>query len=401
MACNAVLDYLEQESGRYIQDLIARRVFAKSFWLGLIRRATFPEGMGYSISRLVYERSAPTDAAPAWQDMAIDDGQEGGLCLPPANKIAIGSTSYSMNLARRVVEGPDFCAEDLRYKFSLAQQLNSVTGILTDYVGLEWEIRDRNEYFRLCKTKVVVIDTGNQVTTTMASAYPAFEANAIMQLGTLDDYRLQLIRDGAASSALLRDDNGPVLTVIASPETAGNIVRQNSTLRSNIQYAWMGSQAGSMLVQAYGVNYTLQGFAFLSDFYNRRFSYSGGVYTQIPAFTMAAGGAGTRGQKAEINSAWKTAAKEETFIFDQMVFTQYVPQPITNPANKFNFDPVNYVGDIRARNIISRECNPDGTILFHRATMAAASLPEYPERGVAFVHLRCNPAYTASTTCPG
>jgi len=399
MACNAVLDYLEQESGRYIQDLIARRVFARSFWLGLIRRATFPQGMGYSISKLVYERSAPTEAAPTWQDMAIDDGQEGGLCLPAPNKIAIGSTSYSMNLSRRVIEGPDFCADDLRYKFSLTQQLNSIVGVLTDYAALEWEIRDRNEYFRLCKTKIVV-DASLTTTTTMATTYPASEATGILQLGILDKLRPELIRDGAAESAMLRDDNGPVLTVITSPEASGNIIRQNSTLRSNIQYAWMGSKAGSLLVQAYGVNYTLQGFAFLSDFYNRRFTYSGGVYTQVPAFTMATGGSGTRGQKAEVNSSWKTATKEETFIFDQKVFTQYVPEPITNPANKFNFDPVNYVGDIQALNIPDRVCNPRGTILFHQGVLAAASLPEYPERGVAIVHLRCDPAYALVTTCP-
>lgn len=379
-------------------DLISRRVFGVSPWLTLIRRAEFPAGMGYSISRLIYERTAPTVAEPTWQDMAIDDGQEGGLCLPPAEKIGVGSTAYAFNLKRRVIDGPDFCAEDLRYKFSLMQQLNDIAGVLSDYVTIEWEIRDRHEYFRMVKHKVVIDGCGSAATSTstMATSYPAACATGTLDLGTLEYWRLRLVRDGAAQSVMLRQDGQPVLTVVSSPETSGNIKRLNSTLVQNLNYAYMGYGPRSILIEAFGVNYTLSGLAFLNDLFPRRFSCDAGVYTEIAAFEEIAA---TRGQKAEIRDAWLTAANEETFIFDPEVFVQLIPRPITNPAARFNFDPVNYTGDWAALNIPDRVCNPRGQILFHQAIMAAASSPMHPERGVAFVHLRCDPQCVLQTSC--
>lgn len=398
MACDPVIDFLTQESGRYIADLIARRVFGVSPWLTLIRRAEFPAGMGYSISRLVYERTAPTVAEPTWQDMAIDDGQEGGLCLPPAAKIGVGSTAYNFNLKRRVIDGPDFCAEDLRYKFSLMQQLNDIAGVLADYVTIEWEIRDRHEYFRSCKHKVVMDACGSAATSTSttASSYPAVCPTGTLDLGTLEYWRLRLLRDGAARTVMLRNDGQPIVTAITSPETSGNIKRLNSTLVQNLNYAYMGHGMRSILIEAFGVNYTLSGIAFLNDLFPRRFSCSGGVITEIAAFEEQAA---DKGQKAEIRDAWLTAADEESFIFDPEVFVQLIPRPITNPAANFNFDPVNYTGDWAALNIPDRVCNPRGQILFHQAVMAAATSLLHPERGVAFLHKRCDPQCVLQTSC--
>ena len=398
MACDPVVDFLEQESGRYIADLIARRVFGVSPWLTLIRRAEFPAGMGYQINRLVYERTAPLVAEPTWQNMAIDDGQEGGLCLPAATKIGVGSTTYQFNLQRRVINGPDFCAEDLRYKFSLMQQLNDIAGVLADYVTIEWEIHDRHEYFRSCKHKVVMDACGSAATSTSttAASYPSVCPTGTLDLGTLEYWRLRLLRDGAAQTVMLRNDGQPIITAVTSPETSGNIKRLNSTLVQNLNFAYMGHGPRSILIEAFGVNYTLSGIAFLNDLFPRRFSCADGTATEIPAFTDQAA---DKGRKAELNPSWLTAATEESFIFDPEVFVQLIPRPITNPAAKFNFDPVNYTGDWAALNIPDRVCNPRGQNLFHQAIMAAATSLLHPERGVAFLHLRCDPQCVLQTSC--
>jgi hypothetical protein len=128
----------------------------------------------------------------------------------------------------------------------------------------------------------------------------------------------------------------------------------------------------------------------------RRFTCTGGVYTEVPAFTQVAA---TKGNKYDINPAYRTAPYEEIFIFDPEVFTQLVPQPITNPAPNFRFDPISYVGDVRILNIPNETCNPDGNILRHRVIMAAASMPKNPWKGVAFVALRCDPACGNATSC--
>lgn len=398
MACDPVVDYLQEESGRYIADLIARRVFGESPWMTLIRRGEFPAGMGYQISRLVYERTAPTVAEPVWHDMQINDGQEGGLCLPPADKIGVGSTTYNFNLKRRVIDGPDFCAEDLRYKFSAMQQLNDIADTLVDYVKIEWEIRDRHEYFRSVKHKVVLTACGSAATSTSttASTYPAACPNGTLDLSTLAYWRIRLIRDGAGRTALMRINNAPILTAITSAETSGNILRLNSTLRTDLNYAYMGSQAGALVLAAFGTQYTLGGFVFIDDMFPRRFTCVAGVATEVAAFELQAA---TKGQKAEIRSAWMTAPTEESFLFDPEVFVQLVPRPITNPAARFSFDPVNYTGDWAALNIPDRKCNPRLQILYHQAIMAAATSLLHPERGVAFLHTRCDPQCTLQTSC--
>jgi hypothetical protein len=398
MACDPVVDYLQEESGRYVADLISRRVFGESPWMTLIRRGEFPAGMGYQISRLVYERTAPTVVEPVWHDMQIEDGQEGGLCLPPADKIGVGSTTYNFNLKRRVIDGPDFCAEELRYKFSASQQLSDIADTLVDYVKIEWEIRDRHEYFRSVKYKVVVTACGSAATytSTTAATYPAACPNGTLDLGTLAYWRIRLIRDGAGRSALMRINNAPILTAITSAETSGNILRLNATLRTDLNYAYMGAQSGALVLAAFGTQYTLGGFVFIDDMFPRRGNCVAGVFSEIAAYSLQAA---TKGQKAELNSSWLTAPVEESFIFDPEVFLQLVPRPITNPAARFNFDPVNYTGDWAALNILDRKCNPRGQILYHQAIMAAATSLIHPERGVAFLHTRCDPQCTLVSSC--
>lgn len=342
--------------------------------------------MGTTINQLVYERSAPTEAEPTWSAISsIPDGQEGGSCLPAATKIGVASTTRSFNLARRVLEGPDICNIDTMPVFDLQMQLQSTFGILGDYARIEWEIRYRHEYFRLCQTKVVVDDqSAPTTTTTMASTYPAAEATQTLSLKILRRLSIDLMRDGAGAESLLRNNGAPVLTVITDSETAGNIARQNEAIRQDIRW----SNQNSLLVQKFGVSYDFGGFAFLIDTFPRRFTYSGGTYTEVPAFSLTAA---TKGQKAIVNSSWKTATKTETFIYDPNVVTYLIPRPPVAPHPNFRFDPVDFTGAIKLMNIPDRVCNPDGNVIYHRMHMGAASMPSEPERGVAIVHLRCDP----------
>jgi len=396
MPCDSITDIVVSESNRYMPDAIRDRSFPVSPWMSLIRRGTFPSEMGYTISNLTYERTAPTEAEPNWSAMTVEDGQEGGSCLPPATKIGMGSTTRSFSLYRRVLEGPDFCAEDLRYSFSLSKQLDKIADILAGYAIVEWEIRDRHEYFRAVKRKVVVTascpptDSFTEGTT----AYPTASnvcASGRLSLGILDRYKMKLFRDGANQSALGYENGRPILTVIASGETINDIIRQNADRREDLRYG-----APNKLLAPFGVVGSLWGYYFIEDPYPRRFSCSSGVYTEIPPFVSSAA---SKGNKTELNPDYESATLEESFIFDPTVMTQLIPEPITKPHPKFQFDPVNYTGLWKAMNIPDRVCNPDGNIIYHRGIMAAASEPVHPERGVAFVHKRCDPACEIVTTC--
>lgn len=365
--------------------ILKRRTFPKSIWMSLIRRGTLPNEMGEQLTTLIYERSAPTDAEPTWSDLSISDSAEGGLCLPATTKIPIASTTRVFGPKRRVLEGPDICNIDVRPSVDLYNQLQSVAGILGDYSRIEWEIRDRHEYFRLCQTKVVVDScTDPTESTTMATTYPASCPTMPLAWSVLDKYKIYLLQDGAGAEALLRSDGAPVGVVITGFETAGNLIRQNHDVREDIRF----SNEANLLIKSFGVSYAYDGITILRDPFNRRFSCSGGTYTEIPAFSLTAA---SKGQKAIVNSAWRAADIEESFWFDPNVFTQLILAPPTDPAPDFRFSPVDYTGMVRLYNIPDRICNPDGNVIFHRIHMAAASMPVEPERGVAFAHLRCDP----------
>jgi hypothetical protein len=391
MACDSVIDNIVRESGR-IGPEIYSRVFNRSPWVKLVRRGSFPDGMGHTISSLTYERNAPVTAEPTWTALTVNDGDvaEGGLCLPAAQKIGIGSTLRTYNLARRVLEGPDFCVENLRFAFQLRDQLEQVIAILSEYALIEWEIRDRHEYLRLVKWKVTV-SANLQVSEATTAPYFAACPTSILTQGALNRWRVRLLRDGAAGSALGMANGAPIMTLVTSAETSEDIIFKNADIRDDLRWG-----KPNELLAPFGVERSYRGFYHLIDMYPMRGTCSAGVFTEAPAFSLQAA---TKGQKAEIGQSWMDAPYEISFIFDPMVFEQLIPKPITNPHPKFKFDPVNYMGDWQAKNIIDRVCNPDGTILFHRGIMAAASKAVHPERGAAFLHLRCDPALNLVTSC--
>lgn len=387
MACSAVTDIVVRESGRFSEEIYTR-AFPRSPWIGLVKKDVFPEGIGEIISNLTYERSAPTTAVPTWSDVSVSDGALGGACLPTATKIGIGSTTRTWNLQRRALEGPDFCVEELRTPFQIRKQLESIIDILTDYSIIEWEIRYRHEYLRLVKRKVVV---GPVLQEGEGTGFPPQCATGGLTQGVLNRYKTKLGRDGAAGSALGTRGNAPIFTLVCSEETADRLVFENADIRQDIRYGKPG-----MLLEPYGVERDYRGFFHLIDLYPIRYTCAAGVYTEVAAFDTAAA---SKGNKAIVRAAYESAPYEVTFIFDRTVMTSRIPKPITNPAPGFRFDPVSYMGEFRAVNILDRDCNPDGNIIYHRAILASGSEPVHPERGVAFVHQRCDPALNIVGSC--
>jgi hypothetical protein len=194
MACNSVTDVVVRESGRYMSDEIYSRNFGVTPWITITQRGQYPNGMGTEpLNVLTYERSTPYVAEPTWSAITIEDNQEGGACLPAADVIPIASTTRTFQIYRRHLQGPDFCAEELRNPFAIMQQLNAITDILNDYIKVEWEIRDRHEYFKYTKHKVVLNDCDGTVDSTMATAYPSSGGCPAVTIdqGILDKWRIR------------------------------------------------------------------------------------------------------------------------------------------------------------------------------------------------------------------
>jgi hypothetical protein len=295
-----------------------------------------------------------------------------------------------------MLQGPDFCAEDLRFSFNIPLQLSQHLGSMGNYVARAWEDRNRNEYFRAVKYKVSVVVAGLiEINSLTATTYSTTVADAIMTLGILDHYRNVLMLEGY--TPMLMDNGFPVVTAIASLQTQGAIVRGNATLQQTLRDAYSGAGERALLLRSLGASFTIQGILIMADTFNRKFSFSAGVYTSIPAFTMSAA---TKGLKADMNATYRTATLEETFLFDPTVMTQLVPEPISSQGSGFDFNPVNYTGDWALLNILDRQCNPRGQNIYPHGILAAASLYGSQERGAAFVHKSCPTPLGLTVTCP-
>lgn len=98
------------------------------------------------------------------------------------------------------------------------------------------------------------------------------------------------------------------------------------------------------------------------------------------------------------NSAWLTAAFEDTHIFHQRAAVCLVPKPITS-VGKAKFDPVNYVGEFSWKNYESEALNPDGNIGRFRGVLMSGTRPDNPEFGIVVRHRACPGGYGAVTDC--
>lgn len=397
MACTAITDYLTRESGRFLEGGIFRRVFGSSLWMGLTRRGVYPAGLSETINVLTIERSAPYETTPAWTAMTVSDGAAGGLCLPTTTALVTGSTTRSFGLYRKALEGPDFCADEFRTVFQLTERLNRITDSFAENVRLQWEMQDRNEYFKWCKTKVIVNGCPPATDTTTAASWSTVASNTSatiptskMTQGILDKFYLKLVRDGATPVARL-GTGAPILAYVAEAEVLDSLIRDNSDIRQD--YRW---SKPFELLAGLGVERVYRNYIHMQDLYPNRYTASGATYTKVATFAQSAA---TKGYKAEINPSWETATYTESFIHSPSVLEQLVPQPIVSPGTNFNFNPVNYTGTMKVMNIPNRDCNPDGNILYHRMIMAAGTKPEYPEHGVAFISLRCDPPCNLITAC--
>jgi len=191
----------------------------------------------------------------------------------------------------------------------------------------------------------------------MATTYPASCPTQPLSWAVIDKYKIMLLQDGAGAEALLRSEGAPVGVIITGFETAGNLIRQNSAIREDIRF----SNKANLLIESFGVSYAYDGVTVLRDPFNRRFTCAGGVYTEVPAFILTAA---TKGQKAIVRPAYRTAPYEETFWFDPNVFTQLMVAPPTAPHPDFTFNPVDYSGRLKLYNIQTGYVTRMGTSCF-------------------------------------
>lgn len=372
--------WLAAESGRIGPD-IYHKTLNTSPWLKLVKQDTWPDEMGTDISVLTYSRSLPEseDARLTWSSVGFNNNSgSGGTCVPSATQVKFYNKLVSYNLKQTAIESPPICVNDLRFSFRRKDQLSNIFRILTENTSWAWQTRYRDEYIRLANNKILA----NTSMTSGTSSFPAAEPTSKLVQPILDKVRMRLIRDGAGNDPLGRENGTPVFGLVCSSETSYEIIRNLANDREDYRY----STKANDLLAPLGVERTYKGFYHLIDDFMPRYSYSGGVYTEIPPYIKSTSGGNT---EWIVNPAYELAQYEVSIVFHKDVFHSVIPAPITSPGGSTSFDPVSYRGEFKWLNIRDKDENPDGTIGYFRGVLSAGSKPIRPEWGYAIMHTRC------------
>jgi len=425
---------LTQEANR-IGDDIHKATLHTSPWMDLVKQTSFPEGMGYELSTLVYDRGLPLKSGTLgsspvlgvnWQNIAnagdgavdtnssqrgfVDGSSVATDSIGDENSAKLDFTKIlkSYSLKKAVVVSPFVNVEDLRYAAHRNDQLNAIMDIMKESVRHTWENRYRDEYDRiadntvLCKSASTTFITGGEakqsfVEDTTAGLAQAgttvktgdldanndgtgeLEPSGNISNAVMDKIYFQLIRAGAGGNAYGRENGRPIFSVVMSSEASYQL-QTESGFRDDIRYN--NAKVGD-LIAPLGVEKSFRGFYHLVDDLTTRYKSRGGeanTLVKVEPYTVSGG-------VVVPNSAYESAEFEAAYILVDNVMESVIPQPITS-APGMTFDPVNYKGDFKWTNIPSVDKNPDGTIGNFRGIMASASKPIKTQFGYVVIFKR-------------
>jgi len=346
-----------------------------------------------------------------------------GNALPqPLTGVSWGQKLRQYSLKWASVDSPDIALEDLRFAVKRKEQLSNIMDVLSESTSLVWQDRYRQLYTEqvaaegnlvipsastigilpITSTGVNSYSTGTtslindvlgvygSVTTGTGNANSgAFNANVLPQSqltqGILKRLYMKLIRDGAGTQAMGRENGAPVFMLICGAETSENLIRLNADIRQDYRYA-----KPNELLTPLGIERSYGGFYHSIDPYPPRFnvvSSSPNKLIRVFPFRRELLAGSGRGVAYNINPTYETASYEVSYIFHQDVMRSVVPSPIA-VGNKMGFNAQNYRGEFKWVNILDRQFNPDGNVGYFRGVLASGARPVFPQYGYVVLHTR-------------
>ena len=420
----AINTILAEEANRIGKD-IYKRTLHTSPWMDLIKQSAFPDGMGYQLTTLVYDRAIPTtDAAGStagvtWSALGAINGSansfntslvdtqplkdaantvQGGRGTGASDKrsyIQFSKQLKNYSISRAVIESPRINLEDLRFAAYRTEQLRAIMDLMTESSRYTWENRYRDEFDKTVGNYVICKTSGTAITATgkegkntfnnggtLGTDFVDFGASGDLPTANiankiLDQVYFQLVRKGAGLDSYGKENGRPVFALAISSE-ASYLLQTEAGFRDDVRY---NSSKVSDLIAPLGVEKAFRGFYHLIDDLAPRFSDAGdGSFTRVQPYTSASG-------ISSYNDSYDTAAYEAAYIIHPQVMESQIPNPLSG-SNGLTFNPVSYRGDFKWTNILNEVNNPDGTSGFFRGILASASKPIKTEFGYAILFKR-------------
>jgi len=366
---------------------------------------------------------------------------------PLIGNIRFGQTLRKYSLAHAAIESPDIGLNDLMFPVRRREQLSNMMSVLSEATNYIWQERYRDEYIRLAGNKLIArtVGTGSSAVTSLVSsgsgstkaeglvlsgsgagtilnggsgtaaarlntllgtttgaASSGVFAGAVTTVGStatgttignldytqLKKLYLSMIRDGASTNAMGRENGAPVFLLVTSAETSENLVwqytRNGSTTPADLRYA-----KPSELLAPLGIERSFFGFFHAVDMHLPRFTFSDSLgFVRVYPYIRST--SATKGYRWDVNPAYETAPYEASILYHKDVCSYLVPKaPSVTPAGA-DFDAPSYRGDFKWVNIKDRQTNPDGLVGYYRAVFGTGTKPVQPYFGYVIIHKRAD-----------
>lgn len=358
-------------------------------WYGYALKGEFPEGQGFSINRMMLERTVTdSEDGTEWVDatpslLSSEQGGPNNNCLLTPEVLKFGQTLQSYNLQRRNIQTDDFCLNDLKYDFQIERVLDNLMDILGFVTEWVWSNRIQNEYGRLCKWNITE-GTPFNITATSFNVNTPPDSRLIN--GTLERIYRRLIMNGAHmypdSTVGKGNADQPIFNLFTDEVTSRDLIRQDPELRADFRYA-----DPDKLINTLGTPMSYNGFKHTWIKYPPRWNIVNGAWVRVYPFNAAT--QATKGFSRDPNDAYDYAQIQDHFIFIPTVMRVLFEKPNTNPGGKLRFDAFSHMGDFTFQVIKDRKCNPRGETGFFDALYASGSEPIHTELGYRLRTLNC------------
>lgn len=357
---------------------------------------------------------------------------------PLIGNIRFGQTLRKYALAHAAIESPDLSLQDLIFPVRRREQLSNMMSVLSEATNYIWQERYRDEFIRVSGNKLIAKTTGagtsadpfvrslvplggtsvtkaegllvqgvgSSTAEILTSSIWAAQAGAtaearatasglggIANVGNLDyaslkKLYLSMIRDGASTNAMGRENGAPLFLLITSAETSENLIwqytRNGEKLSADLRYA-----KPNELLAPLGIERSYFGFYHAVDMHLPRYTWNATTgFSRVYPYKRT--NAGAKGFRWEVNTSYENATYEASILYHRDVCSYLVPKaPSVNIAGA-DFDAPSYRGDFRWVNIKDRITNPDGQVGYFRATFGTGTKPVQPYFGYVIIHKRAD-----------
>ena len=351
MACTTILDAFA-----YATESLDKKIFQvashQSIWLKLIRRGTYPHGVGTTRTVFGVGYIEP-ESEDTWTTIT-NAGPQGllesatGACVTSFDDVewCYYDDTYYPEYTQK--QGPIVCARNLVYAHNIEDFIASYTQKLGIRMQRVWESRYEHWHDTYAKKAIATTDFVGSWDETHDSDVP--DTNAACPDCELTQEMLEyvaedLILNGATNpdqaGFITWEQNGPIFPLYIGMNQSQRILRTNAGIRQDYRDAYSGAREQSPLAARIGGAKVIGNFRHIIDPLPPRYTCLSGTFTRV--FPYGADTEEAKGNCQKLSDNYRNAPYEAARVLSPDLFTSEIVTPMNAGLD---FDPVSHIGEL-------------------------------------------------------